>query len=289
MKNTDFENMVHDPDDPSPWQAIYLDKSVPIPDEVKEAWLTDTSTWCRQYFLPIVRPLARITIVFIQLVKTIVPDAFTSSTVLHNFLASSLKTWVTPEANWLILRHFHMGSEILQFIASNIDGVNVETNPLKPKNLDDLRDHLFVKHDLNLFNFVIRLNKELREKNIQIKPPEKLNFDCITDGEFPIEPMPDKWTNFVDISTAIDMFTPVYQLFLTDNDFWRATNSLQLDETIGIYASRILGDPQIISLVNNKHPMVPMTTLRAGYRLLLHGLSSEMLHAALVQHKRNAV
>nr|WP_268597546.1 YciI family protein [Escherichia coli] len=29
--------------------------------------------------------------------------------------------------------------------------------------IDDLKDELFVKHDLNLFNFVIRLNQALRD------------------------------------------------------------------------------------------------------------------------------
>ena len=79
------------------------------------------------------------------------------------------------------------------------------------------------------------------------------------------------------------MFTPIYQLFLSDDDFCRATNSLQLDETIGIYAATILGAESRLGLVNNKHPLVPMSTLRAGYRLSLHGLSTEMLHGFMMK------
>jgi hypothetical protein len=82
------------------------------------------------------------------------------------------------------------------------------------------------------------------------------------------------------------MFTPTYQLFLTDNDFWRASNSLQLDETIGLYVATILNSPQHLVLVNNKHPLVPMSTLRAGNRLVLHGLSTEMLHSLLMDLKK---
>jgi hypothetical protein len=33
---------------------------------------------------------------------------------------------------------------------------------------------------------------------------------------------------------------------------------------------------------------VPLSSLRAGFRLVLHGLGTEMLHAVLVQHKRAA-
>ena len=43
--------------------------------------------------------------------------------------------------------------------------------------------------------------------------------------------------------------------------------------------------PGGIILVNNKHPLVPMSTLRAGYRLVLHGLSTEMLHSLLCEMK----
>jgi hypothetical protein len=44
-----------------------------------------------------------------------------------------------------------------------------------------------------------------------------------------------------------------------------------------------------VGLVNNKHPLVPLSTLQAGYRLLLHGLAAECLHATLVQIKCQAV
>ena len=108
----------------------------------------------------------------------------------------------------------------------------------------------------------------------------------ITDGDFPIKDIPSTRLNRIDLLTAIEIYTPVFQLLLTDNDFWRASNSLQLDETIAIYASRLLGDPLPMLLVNNKHPMIALSTQSAGYRLVLHGLASEMLHAYLVEKKR---
>ncbi|MEW6127858.1 MAG: hypothetical protein AB1757_12540 [Acidobacteriota bacterium] len=38
--------------------------------------------------------------------------------------------------------------------------------------------------------------------------------------------------------------------------------------------------------MNNKHPMVPLTTIGAGFRLMLHGLAAECLHAMLREAKR---
>ena len=102
----------------------------------------------------------------------------------------------------------------------------------------------------------------------------------------PFEQFRDKWTNFLDLATAIEIFTPVYQFFLTDNDFWRASNSLQLDEVIGIYAATIMDCPEKLTALNNKHPMIPLPTTGAAFRLLLHGFSTEVLHALLVEAKR---
>lgn len=288
MKRVDFEAMQHDPRDPNPWLALYLDHSTPVDPAVKQAWLRDSSSWSRQFVLPFARPIARATIVLFQLLKTLLPAAFTSSGLLHRLLAWALRSFVRPEANWLILRHFHIGSEILDFIARNAGAVDVPLRPLRPRNLDDLRDHLFLQHDLNLYNFVINLGRELRSQGRELAPPPAVDFDGISCGDFGLEALPRRWHNFADLQTAIELFTPVYQLFLTDNDFWRATNSLQLDETIAIYVARILQQPQNLVLLNNKHPMVPQSTLRAGYRLVLHGLASEMLYELLVREKRAA-
>lgn len=281
-KKEDFLDQAYDPRDPSPWLALYLDQSTPLPDPVKRAWLKDSSSGSRQYLLPFLRPLARALIVLIQIVKVFVPRNWSASIALHRLLAWGLRNFVSPEANWLILRHFHLGAQVLAFVAANAP-TRVETSPLTPQTIDDLKDELFLKHDLNLFNFVIRLGQALRERGQRIELVPQADFSMIRDPGLRIEDMPHRWTNVIDIQSAIEIFTPVYQLFLTDNDFWRAANSLQLDETIAIYCASILGTPEHLILLNNKHPLVPLSTLRAGFRLVLHGLSTEMLHAVLVE------
>ncbi len=280
----DFLAAGHDPKDPNPWLALYLDRSTPLPDAVKEAWLVDSSSASRQYLLPIIRPLARAFIVLIQIVKMVMPKRWSASRTLHWILAEGMKRLVAPEANWLVMRHFHLGAQILAFIARN-SPVPVETTPLTPVALDELKDDLFVKHDINLFNLVIRLNQALREHGEVLAPVAEPDFSMIQEPAVRLENMPRGPLNVIDLQTAIECFTPIFQFFLTDNDFWRAANSLQLDETIGLYAATILGAPQHLILLNNKHPLVPMSTLRAGYRLVLHGLSSEMLHALLTRLK----
>lgn len=275
----------HDPRDPSPWRALYLDQSVAMAESAKRAWLEDVSSKNRQYVLPLSRPFARLMMVVVQLIKIVLPH-FQAGKLLHYLLEWLMKTFLTPQANLLIMRHFHIGSEILRFIGDNVEGVDVPTTPLRPHSLDEVHDDLFLQHDLNLFNFVIDLNGQLAASGRELTPRSELDFSAIHEVPPQFEPFPDGVLNFVDLESAIELYTPLYQLLLTDNDFWRAANSLQLDETIAIYVARVLSDQSFLPLVNNKHPMVPLTTLRAGYRLVLHGLSTELLHEFLVQKKR---
>jgi hypothetical protein len=285
-----YENAPYNPDDPNPWLALYLDASLPLSDEVKAALLANSGSKSRQFMLPLIRPIAKLTIALFQIIKIVIPNKFTSSKILHYLIYRGLQAFVRPDANYLILRHFHIGTEILKFVATNVPGVEIPLSPLRPHTLADLEDDVFLKHDLNIYNFLIRLNREMKQKGIKLTRQPNPNFDCISEGPFAIDEssLPNRWLNFLDLESAIEIYTPLYQLFLTDSDFWRACNSLQLDETVALYTSRLLGDTSYMGLVNNKHPLVPLSTLQAGYRLLLHGLAAECLHAALVQMKQAA-
>jgi hypothetical protein len=133
---------------------------------------------------------------------------------------------------------------------------------------------------------VIALNQQLSERGLAFAARAPLDFSAISEELPGFEDLPDRFLNFVDLETAIELYTPLYQALQTDHDFWRASNSLQLDETLGIYVAKLLDTNWQLALVNNKHPMVPLTILRAGYRLVLHGLATECLHALLVRARR---
>jgi hypothetical protein len=282
-----FDIESHDSRDPNPWLALYLDSSIPINRKTKESLMRDNDSKSAKYLLPFIKVGSKVAMFFIHIFKFFFPKLFNSSKVLHRILAWGLRNFVSPDANLLIFRHFHVGSEILQFVAANIKGAEIKTSPLKPYDFEDVKDDLFLNHDLNLYNFIINLNRELKSKNITIRPPETLELSMITEDQFNHIEFPRRFSNVLDLRSAIELFTPFYQLFLTANDFVRASNSLQLDETIGIYTSQILGTPGHLGLLNNKHPMVPETTYSAAYRLVLHGLAAETLHEILVNLKLN--
>ena len=282
---TDLSALRHDPRDPDPWYALYVDKSIPLDESAKAAFLQDVSSRSRQFLLPFVRPISRLAMILLTIPKVIAPRS-AACRLLHKMIYWGMRGFVSPPANWLIMRHFHIASEVLAFVALNTKGVDLELNSLRPEKLTDLQDDVFLQHDLNVYNFIIDINRQLNDQGLELQSVDELQYDCITDGEFPIEEMPDGWFNFIDLESAIEIYTPMYQLLLTDSDFWRACNSLQLDETIALYASQLIGEHKFLGLVNNRHPIVPDSVLGAAHRLMLHGLAVESLHAYLVELKQ---
>jgi hypothetical protein len=191
-----------------------------------------------------------------------------------------LRTFASPEANTLILRHFHIGTEILAFIKANAGPVQIDSRPLRPRALKDLEDNLFLQHDLNVFNFIIQLNASLRAQGRDLAPVDQPDFSMISE-KFELGPLPKGRLNFVDVQTAVEAYTPLYALLLPRSDFVRAAGSLQLDEVVAVCVAKILGTPYHLAFIKNGHPLVPLSTLQAGYRLMMHGLDCEGLHGWL--------
>ena len=275
----------YDPRDPDPALALLLDRSLPLAAEAKAALLRDQHSRSRQFLLPIVRPLARGAIVLAQLVHLVSPRWPHAPRLLHRTIAFGMRHFLTADANRLILRHFHLGSEILRFIADNATpGFFPDLKPMRPRRPEDVANNLFLDHDLNIYNFLIRLNLELERRGASLDRVDRLDFSAISDT-IPLDPLPNGRFNIIDLQTAIELYTPAYALLLSDRDFWRASNSLQLDETIALYAARLSGEEKHLAMVNNRHPLVPFATLGAGFRLMLHGLSTEVLHGFLREMK----
>jgi len=276
-----FDVSTYDPRDPDPWLALYLDQGMPLAAEAKIALLKGNRSWSRRWLFHIVRPLIFLFFVAVKILRGISPHRPNLNDALHRLIHWGLRTFCTPEANTLILRHFHVGTELLAFIKANAGPVEVETVPLRPRRLRDLEDNVFLQHDLNIFNFIIQLNASLRAQGRDLAPVDRPDFSAISEGPIELEPLPRGRLNFVDVQTAIEVYTPLYALLLPRADFVRAAQSLQLDETVAIYIGKILGTDYHMAFIKNGHPLVPLSTLQAGHRLMMHGLDCEALHGWL--------
>ena len=102
----------HDFDNPNPWIALDLDQSTFF-GQAKAALLRGNASKSRQFLLPVVRPIARLSIIVLQLIRIAVPNRLTSARYLHAVIVWGMRNFLSPDANYLIFRHFHIGSQIL--------------------------------------------------------------------------------------------------------------------------------------------------------------------------------
>ena len=274
----------HDFNNPDPWVALSLDQSTFFDTRAKAALLRGNASKSHQFVLPIIRFTGRLSTILVRLVRLMIPSSFTSSGMLHALVVWGMKNFLSPDANYLIFRHFHIGSQMLKFLGDNVEGVSVQGHPLYPTKLDDFAPNSYVQHDLNIYNFIIQVNAQ--GGIFKHKPLEQVDFSAIEefDGKLPV--MPNRWHNFLDLQSAIEIYTPLFALFLSERDFVRSSNSLQLDETIAIYVARLFNQESILGLVNNKHPSVPLSVVEAGLRLMLHGLDAENLYGFINHMKQ---
>ena len=275
-----FDPARFDPRDPDPWLALYLDRSLPIDETAKRALLMGNRSVSRRWLFPIFRPFIFALFLVIKGLRALSPQWPNLNGGLHKLIHWGLRTFASPETNTLIVRHFHIGTEILAFIKANAGPVEIDSHPLRPRTLKDLEDNVFLQHDLNIYNFIIQLNASLRSQGRDLAPVDRPDFSMISDS-FDLETFPKGPLNVIDVQTAVEAYTPMYALLLPRADFIRAANSLQLDEVIGIYLAAILGTPYHLAFIKNGHPMVQLSTLQAGFRLMMHGLDCEGIHGWL--------
>lgn len=183
----------YDPANPDPWYALSLDESTFFATGAKEALLRNNDTRSREVLLPVIRPFARLSIAMVKIIRIFIPNRFTSSKALHYLVAFGMKNFLSRDANYLIIRHFHIGSQILRFLNDNLADGTLPSVPLRPKRIEDFKDHLFVQHDLNIYNFIIELNAYLKENGKTIIPADasKIDFSAIYDFDHEIESIPD--------------------------------------------------------------------------------------------------
>jgi hypothetical protein len=284
-----FDLARFNPKDPDPWLALYLDQSLPIDESAKEALLVGNRSVSRRWLFPISRPLIFAFFIVVKILRGLSPRRPNMNMALHRLIHWGLKNFASPEANMLILRHFTLATELLAFIKANAGPVTIDSWPLRPTKLADLRDNVFLQHDLNIYNFIIQLNASLRAQGRDLAPVEHPDFSMISDDTIVLEPLPHGPLNVIDVQTAVEAYTPLYALFLPREDFVRAANSLQLDEIVAVYIAKILGTDYHLAFMENGHPLVPLSTLQAGYRLMMHGLDVEGLHGWLRVLKRRQV
>lgn len=273
----------HDRLDPSIWDALYLDSGIPVDPVAKAYMIRDLQHWSRNYLLIPIKLLANVLLALIMTVKRLLPVQFHAYGLMHRSAAWFLNTFVTPEACYLIVRHLNLGSNIVNFLIDNGPDRAIAPSTLYPRTVDDLADNAFLEHDLILYNFVLDYSKAQKENPGWLQEVQRrgLDYSSIRPVDLDIDVSNRKWTQILDLESAIELFKVFYSLCLTSDEFFRAVVSLQFDENFGIYVSTITGDYDWNHVITNRHPLAPASPFAAARNLMLHGIITEYLYRYL--------
>ena len=272
----------HDRTNPNTWDALYQDNAIPVDPIAKDYMIKDLRNWTRNYLLLPIKAIANILLALILITKRLLPFQFSNYWIMHQSAAFFLAHFVSPEACYLIVRHIGLGSNIVNFLIDNGPDPEIPKADLYPRSIRDLTDNAFLEHDLVLYNFVLdyaaaQSNHPNWLTQVQARG---LNYASIQPIEVHLKRR-RRWSQILDLESAIELFKVFYSLCLTSDEFERAVLSLEFDENFGGYVSAITGDYRWNHVISNRNPLAPHSPFGAARRLLYHGITTEQLHRYL--------
>ncbi|MBU2872275.1 hypothetical protein [Colwellia sp. E2M01] len=262
-------------------QAIRHDDSLPIEEEAVNLWLKDLDNSFRWVLRPILQLFFAALLHIVWFIKRLPLPQFSAHQFLQKTICWFCTHFVSPEANFLILRHFATESNILNFLAENTD--NDHRVNLYPKTINDMLSNTFVNHDEELFECFIQLGKS-NTNDSQAEQLHWSSWQAIKMDEFSIE---RKKTQILDFETSHALFMCLFCFLLKRDEYRDAINGFNLDQSIAIRIGRIIGEPNLSEYAYNKYPQYLLGPWNLGQRFLMHGFFTEHLYAKLEQLRLN--
>jgi hypothetical protein len=258
-------------------KAIRFDDSLPIDDEAAKLWLQDLNNGFRWTLRPILQLFFAALLHLVWFIKRLPLPQFSAHAFLQKTICWFCRNFVSPEANFLILRHFATESNLLNFLSENT-GHDNRVN-LYPKTIDDMLQNTFVDHDQELFDCFIQLGSV---RTLTANPSSKSylwqSWQPIDMNDFDIE---RKATQVLDFETSHALFMCLFCLLLKRDEYRDAINGFNLDQSIAIRIGNIIGDNTLSELAYNKYPQYLVGPWNLGQRFLMHGFFTEHLYAKL--------
>lgn len=269
----------YDRADPSAFDVLAVDDALPTDPAVLEYWLANLRHPTRLTLLHVCRLTATLVLCLVYFVKRLLPFQFSAHQFLQATICWFMEWWVTPEANALILRHFWVESNIINFIIANSGNKTAERAALYPRTIDELMTMTFLQHDIVLINALYDLGPTLEEQ--WPVPRHQLDFTTMREITLDYDASKRKWGQVLDFETAHELFKTLFCILVRADEYERSINSLNLDQTLGLRVSRIVGEPWVATMAVNVMPLYFIGPLNISRRFVMHGLFTEHLHAYL--------
>ena len=261
--------------DPSMWEAIYADPSVPIDRALMQQIIRDQRRISRRWLYPIARVFSRVVVAIISVIKRVLPFRWMPLRMMDFLCVWFLRRFVSVDAVELLIRHFVIETNLVNFIIRNT-AVDFEPVTLRPEKLSELGEQAVVEHDINVYDVLIALD------GVTLTPPASLDFSQLDIP--PLDAEPERWRPMgLDIQTALCVMNIPFSTALNLEEYRRAVHSMRFDDSFLEILAVICDDDTFrhwkvggLSIWMDSNVDVP----RMVYK---HALVCEYAHARLVK------
>jgi hypothetical protein len=261
--------------DPSMWEAVYADPSVPLDRALVRQIIDDQRRLSRRWLYPIARVISRVLVAIISVIKRVLPFRWMPLRMMDFLCVWFLRRFVSPDAVELLIRHFVIETNLVNFIIRNT-AARLEPVTLRPEALSGLGDQAVVEHDVNVYDVLIALD------GVSLDGPHPLDFAQLDIPLLDAERHRRRLMR-LDIQTALCFMNIPFSMALTVEEYRRAVHSIRFDDSFLEILARVARDDTFrhwkigaLSLWMDSNVDVPQMVYR-------HALVCEYAHAQLVK------
>ena len=236
---------------PSLWEAMAVDPNLHVSPESMALQIRNLRRYQRLFLAPVIRAVCGVIIRNGIRIKRVLPHSLGSERALNWLAPRFLANWCSPESLELILRHFAVESNLINFVARNCGAEDVHEVGLYPRSAWDVAAHTdadgstlnaVVRHDANIFNLVIDLGESETADVFTQRSLDELDFSMLEIPDLDIDPGRRRTMN-LDLESALHLTVATLLIFMDLRTAERAVNSFQLDESLFASLANLTGDP----------------------------------------------
>ena len=209
--------------DPSMWEAIYADPSIPLDRSLVRMIIKDQRRVSRRWLYPVARIVSRVLVAVLSTIKRLIPGRWMSLSRMDTLCLWFLRRFVAPDAVELLIRHFVVETNLVNFIIRNTPA-DIEPVTLRPTTLAGLGENAVVEHDINVYDVLIAL------EGVAVEAPERLDFSQLDVPPLDPERRRPRLLR-LDIQTALCLMNIPFCIALSLEEFRRAIHSLRFDDS----------------------------------------------------------
>lgn len=225
----------------------------------------------RRWLYPVVRPVSWLLVTLIVMARRVLPFAPSAHGLMDTLCVWFLRRCVSPTAGELLVRHFVVETNLLAFVARNL---NLPEVTLRPASLRELGNSAVIEHDVNVYDVLIAAGLA------STRTPGPLDGSMLDVPPIDAEPETRRLLH-LDIQTALCLMNIPFALCLSADEYRRAVHSLRLDgNLLGVLAD-LTGDPTFRSWAPAGVPVRVDSRLDVPRAVYEHAVICEYAHELL--------